>query len=170
MDLIANAIDNTKRVVPGYFENTVRNRLSGGIGSIYDQFETSEELEKALLSADWEETTHPSVLAGCRVFKANLPGRLGIIEIDTLPDDVELIADDSKSTGNVAMTVKGVRGTVVPETYLIIGKEKDVDVVYTFHPGEPVKPSIVSTSTVNHGSVVSKREAKKLGFDLAKIV
>ena len=52
MGFVGNAISNTKKLVPGYFENTCKNRLSGGVGSIYDQFDSVEELEKALLEAD----------------------------------------------------------------------------------------------------------------------
>lgn len=170
MGFVGNAISNTKKLVPGYFENTCKNRLSGGVGSIYDQFDSVEELEKALLEADWTETTHPDVMVGCRVFKTNLEGRFGLVKISDLPDDTQLIADDSKHTGKVAMTVKGVRGKIVPETYLIIGKEDGVDVVFTFHPGEPVRPSIVEVSKLSHGSIVSKSEARNLEFDYAKIV
>ena len=170
MGFVGNAISNTKKLVPGYFENTCKNRLSGGVGSIYDQFDFVEELEKALLEADWTETTHPDVMAGCRVFKTNLEGRFGLVKISDLSDDTKLIADDSKHTGKVAMTVKGIRGKIVPETYLIIGKEDGVDVVFTFHPGEPVRPSIVEVSKLNHGCEVSKSEARSLGFDYAKIV
>ena len=170
MGFVGNAISNTKKLVPGYFENTCKNRLSGGVGSIYDQFNSARELEKALLEANWTETTHPDVMAGCRVFKTNLEGRFGLVKISDLSNDTQLIADDSKHTGKVAMTVKGVRGQIVPETYLIIGKEDGVDVVFTFHPGEPVRPSIVEVSTLSHGSIVSKSEARNLGFDYAKIV
>lgn len=170
MGFVGNAISNTKKLVPGYFENTCKNRLNGGVGSIYDQFDSVEELEKALLKADWTETTHPDVMAGCRVFKTNLEGRFGLVKISDLSDDTKLIADDSKHTGKVAMTVKGIRGMIVPETYLIIGKEDGVDVVFTFHPGEPVRPSIVEVSKLNHGCVISKSEARNLGFDYAKIV
>lgn len=169
-NVISIAISNTKKLVPEYWENTCKNRLSGGVGSVYDQFKSIEELERALLSANWEETTHPDVMPGCRVFKANLAGRFGIAKISELSDNVQLIADDSKNTGKVAMTVKGIRGKIVPETYLIIGKENGEDVVFTFHPGEPIRPSIVEVSEVSHGAVVSKCEAKKLGFDYAKIV
>ena len=42
--------------------------------------------------------------------------------------------------------------------------------MFTFHPGEPIRPSVVEVSTVSHGSRVSVKEAKELGFDLAKIV
>lgn len=167
---VGKAISNTKKMVPDYWVSTCKNRLNGGVGSVYDQFSSVEELEKALLNADWTETTHPDVMPGCRVFKAHLEGRFGIVKISDLPDDAKIVADDSKHTGKVAMTVKGIRGKIVPDTYLIVGKEDGVDVVFTFHPGEPIRPSVIEVSEVSHGSIVSKAKAKSLGFDYAKIV
>lgn len=169
-NFVISAINNTKNSLPDYWNNTCKNRLNGGVGSIYEQFDSVEELEKALLSANWEETTHPDVMPGCRVFKTDLEGRFGLVKIDELPKDTKLIADDRKNTGKVAMTVKGIRGKIVHETYLIIGKNDDLDVVYTFHPGEPIRPSIVEVSEISHGSIVSVAQAKELGFGLAKIV
>ena len=167
---VVEAIANTRKVLPEYWDNTLKARLNGGVGSTYDQFDKVEELEKALLTADWEETSHPDVMPGCRVYKTSLGGRYGIVEISSLPADTLLVADDRKNTGRVAMTVKGIKGELVPFTYLIIGKEDGIDVVYTFHPGEPIRPSVVETATLSHGSKVSKAYAKELGFDLAKIV
>ena len=154
---VVEAIANTRKVLPEYWDNTLKARLNGGVGSTY-------------LTADWEETSHPDVMPGCRVFKTSLGGRYGIVEISSLPADTLLVADDRKNTGRVAMTVKGIKGELVPFTYLIIGKEDGIDVVYTFHPGEPIRPSVVETATLSHGSKVSKAYAKELGFDLAKIV
>lgn len=167
---VREAIENTKRTLPDYWQNTLRGRLKGGVGSIYEQFYSAKELEKALLDANWEETTHPAVSEDCRVFRTNLEGRFGIVEISKLPADAVLVADDRKNTGRVAMTVKGVVGDIVPYTYLITGKEDGVDVVFTFHPGEPIRPSIVEVKDLNHGAKVSKAYAKELSFDLAKIV
>ena len=172
MNPVISAILNSKENTREYFEMTCKGRLAGGAGSIYDQFDSVEALEKALLEAEWTETTHPSVMEGCKVYVANLAGRFGLVEIDSLTEDAVLIADDRKNTGRVAMTISGIRGKEVPVTYLITGKEDGIegDVVYTFHPGEPVRPSVVEVSTLSHGSKVSKAQAKELGFDLAKIV
>lgn len=163
-------VNNTKEVVADYWKATCTQRLSGGAGSIYPQFSSIEELETALLNTDWVETTHPAVMEGCRVFVGNLSGEFGLVDISTLPDDAVLVADDRKNTGKVAMTIAGVRGKVVPQTYVIVGMEGDKEVVFTFHPGEPVRPSIVSVENLSHGTTVTKSEALALGFNLAKIV
>lgn len=167
---VNTAISNTKKFLSEYFSNTLAQRLAGGAGSCYDQFDSAENLEIALRRANWEETTHKDVMEGCKVFKTNLPGRFGLVKIAELSDSVKIIADDRKGTGCISLTVSGTKGNIVEETYLIIGEEKGEDVVFTFHPGEPIRPSNVSTSEIAHGDIVSKSKAKELGFDFAKIV
>lgn len=166
---VSECIANTKRIVPDYWNATLAGRLNGGAGSSYDQFETAEALEQALKDANWQEITHPDVMVGCRVFKANIPGRFGLVEIDNLPDDTVLVADDRKGTGHISIVATGTKGQIVEDTYLIVGEEQGENVVFTFHPGEPVRPSVVETASVSHGTRLTKAEAKKLGFDLAKI-
>ena len=68
------------------------------------------------------------------------------------------------------MTVSGEKGPEVEDTWLIVGKEDGVDVVFTFHPGEPVRPSVVEAKDCPDGTKLTKEQALNLGFDLAKIV
>lgn len=68
------------------------------------------------------------------------------------------------------MTVSGEKGPATEETWLIIGKEEGTDVVFTFHPGEPVRPSVVEVKDCPDGTKLTKDQAIALGFDLAKIV
>ena len=51
----------------------------------------------------------------------------------------------------------------------IIGNEEGHDVVFTFHPGEPVRPSLLEVSDCHNGTKLTKVEALNLGFDLAKV-
>lgn len=179
---IEQAFQNAKRVVMGkdengndktYFDSMLDQRIEGpkNAGSSYI-VSSPEELYETLMSQEWEETTHPEVMPGCRVFKTNLPGLEGIIDLNTLPDDAELYAIDPKSTGIVAIGVGRVPKKFVEETYLIIGKEeidgKEEDMVFTFHPGEPVRPSQIETKDMPDGKRVSLEEARSLGFDKAK--
>ena len=74
---------------------------------------------------------------------------------------VELLCNKYK---NIRTIVKNINDK---NTNVILGKEningKDEDVVFTFHPGEPVKPSEVETQEIPDGTRLSKEEAKKLG-------
>ena len=167
---IADCISSIKEILPAYWNSTLQQRLAGGAGSCYDAFNSVEELEMAILTADWEETSHPSVPEGCRVFRTLLPGRFGLAKIADLPEDTILTADDRKNTQRVSLTLSGTRGEMVEYSYLITGLEQDREVVFTVHPGEPIAPSKVTTEELAHGSTVSKAKALELGFIWAKLV
>lgn len=167
---VVNAINNIKALLPDYWHKTCGQRLAGGAGSCYDQFSSSEEIEVALLAANWEETQHEAVAPECRVFKTSLIGRFGLIRIADMPDGTEFISDDRKGTGKISLTIAGQRGEEVEETFLIIGLEQGKEVCFTFHPGQPILPSKVSTDLFPHGSTVTKEQAVALGFEWAKLI
>lgn len=174
--IIATAIDTTKRLVPGYFESTLEQRLPGGAGSILDELDgkdvtTVSDLEDAVRSADWTEYANcPNLMDGCKAYRTPCTGRYGIVELDDLSDDTELVLDDRKNTGVVSATVKGKVGREVDFAVLIIGPEQGEDVVFTIHPGDPVLPSKVSATDRHHGEIVTVKVAKALGLTTAKII
>ena len=169
---IINAINTTISTIPEYFENTCKQRLTGGAGSIFDGIKTIEEMKDWLERANWEEAKHPDVMPGCTAFKTrDIPGgRMGLVPIASLPEEAVIAASDPKGTGAVSMTVSGILGAEAPETWLILGDEAGEEVVFTFHPGEPVRPSILSVKDCPDGTILTKKEAINLGFDFAKIV
>jgi len=168
---IAKAIETTKLVVPGYFEKTLTQRagLSGkAIGSIYPTMNEAD-LEKALLEVCWTPYYHQAIQKGCTAFKAGLPGLIGIIRLTELRPQTLVTLDDRKNTSNISAVVKGIRGKFAPITVLILGQEKGQEVVFTFHPGEPIKASQVKAETGLHGKSITVTEALKLGLEYAKI-
>ena len=166
------ALRNTRKTLKDYFENTCKQRLENGAGSVYDGIKTTAEMEDALFGAFWKKAEHPDVMPGCQAYvtKDIKGGHLGLLKIADLPDDVVITASDPKNTGKVSMTVSGEKGPATEETWLIIGKEEGTDVVFTFHPGEPVRPSVVEVKDCPDGTKLTKDQAIALGFDLAKIV
>lgn len=169
---IEAAIVATRRLVPGYFEKTLAQRAGASgqaAGSIYPDLGEAE-LEAAILAADWQLYEHPSIMEGCTGFQAPLPGLLGIVELSSLPGDTTIVLDDRKNTGKVSATVEGIRGEKVPFTVLILGPEQGEEIVFTFHPGEPVRPSQVTTELGLHGKKVTTSEALGIGLEIAKIV
>ena len=169
---IAQAIDATRRVAPGYFESTVMQRLpKTGAGSIVVGFESPEELERALVTAKWEEYSHEAVMTGCDAFVTkDIRGQFGIIDLVDLPADAVVTLDDRKDTGMVSCTVEGVRGRDVDYTVIILGTEQDEEVVFTFHPGDPVSPSQIQCEAGMHGKQVTVAEVLGMGLATAKIV
>lgn len=169
---VRDAIGNTKTNLPSYFRNTCEQRLANGAGSIYEGINSTREMEKALGAAHWKKAEHPDVIPGCQAYvtKDIKGGHFGLLKIADLPDDAAITASDPKGTGKVSMTVSGEKGPEVEDTWLIVGKEDGVDVVFTFHPGEPVRPSVVEVKDCPDGTKLTKEQALNLGFDLAKIV
>lgn len=169
-DRIALAWAALREIDPGYLAATLAQRveLSGeAAGSVYEGVDASE-LERKLLAADWEPYSHPAVMSGCTAFKAALPGRLGVVDLATLPPDAVVTLDDRKNTGTVSAVVSGVRGEMVDFTVAILGLEGEREIVFTFHPGDPVSPSQVPATGL-HGQQVTVSKARGMGLETAKI-
>ena len=168
---IAEAVGAIKSIDPAYWQQTLTQRLPGGAGSVVIGDFDANSLEQALLHADWESYSHPGIMEGCSAFVTrSLRGRLGIVELASLPLDALVTLDDRKNTGKVSATIRGALGTEVDFTVLILGDENGVEVVFTFHPGEPVRPSQVQAEPGMHGRQVTISEALRMGLEMAKIV
>lgn len=169
---IAKAIETTRRVVPGYFESTCAQRAGldeKAAGSIIENV-TTAQLEQMLLSADWKEYFHEALMSECVAYKACIPGRLGVVTLSQLSDNDIVTLDDRKDTGKVSAIVKEVLGPNVDFTVIILGQEQGEEVVFTFHPGDPVRPSQVQVEPGMHGRQVSVKEALEMGLKTGKIV
>lgn len=174
---IKAAISATKRLVPGYFEATAESRgaekpcgsvflLDGELVHNVDQFLFEEHLD------GWVEYCDcPNLMEGCTAYKLCLPniGRLGIVELCELPDDKVVTLDDRKDTGKVSAVIEGALGEVVHHAVCILGQEQGEEVMFTFHPGDPVNPSQVQATPGLHGKTVTVEEALKMGLETAKI-
>lgn len=163
---IITAFKNNKKI--NYYDCLFDNRIEGpkNTGSSYNL--TKNELEEKIKNADWQEVVHPDVMPGCTAFKANIPGLLGIMPIQELPEEADLYTIDTKHTGFIGIGCTGVQKMPVGYSYLILGMEGDLEVVFTFHPGEPVRPSEVETAEIPAGKKITKEEALAMGFSLCK--
>ncbi|HLX12371.1 MAG TPA: hypothetical protein VKS81_06115 [Bacteroidota bacterium] len=176
---VTNAILHTEELNPEYWKLTLFQRaglLRRGItnhfaaGSIYEDM-TPSQLRNRLLSAEWKQYSHPYVQNDCLAFKAGIAGRIGVVNLEDLPSDTELMVDNRKDANHVSLTVSGVIGCRVVFTVLITKKsdEDNKHIVLTFHPGDPVKPSHISATKIRN-SILSVNQALRLGFETAKIV
>ena len=175
---IQEAIKNTRVVAPGYYEATcVQRSPKSGCGSVVTAFFGHEVYDGIghLCFYDawegWQEYPNcPNLLPGCVAFRNNdLGGELGIVQISELDPDTKVTLDDRKGTGFISATVKGQRGKHVGFTVAILGQEQDREVLFTFHPGDPVIPSSVKAAGL-HGKVITAKEALAMGLETAKIV
>lgn len=152
-------------------------------GSIYPHITPQQLCAVLEIEATWEPFEHPCVGSGCVAFvsrelkgrRTGLEGCVGLVEISTLPSDAEITLADPKGTGFVEACVRGVLGEAVKHTVVILGEEQGREgepgreIVFTFHPGDPIQPSRVSSQGMV-GRVVGPDAAVALGLTLAKIV
>lgn len=169
------AIEATRQHLPDHWAGLLAQRaeLSGkAVGSFVAGFRPSA-LEKALELSAWEEdpSVQADLLPGCTAFKAVIPcGVVGILPLGELPDGTELELRDGHSTGQVEAVAVGVPREVAQSSYswLIVGQEEGREVVFTFHPGRPVRtPAIPANGNV--GRRISVEEAQAMGFTHAKL-
>ena len=168
---IRQAIENLKTYgPPGYWQGTLEQRaeLSGQArGSVYQGI-GPDDLEALLLGAIWEPYEHPGVMHGCAAFRAALPGTLGIVGLDSLDPNAIVTYRAKRGTDEVYPVVQGVRGEIMDFTVLMLGQHEGHEVVFTFHPGDPVAPSHVLNKDLD-GQQETVAEALRKGFATAKI-
>lgn len=168
---IQNAINATKNVVPGYFEKTCRQRLATGTGSIFSTINTVEEMEEAIVKADWVEAEHELIELPCKAYKTtSIKGGLyGMVPVADQPDDTMFEIQNQKNTGKVSLVMVGNNRIPAEETWMIIGPEQGEEIIYTFYPGEPTPKATTSTEELKVGTKLTKAEALEKGFNLAKL-
>ena len=163
-DRIGQAFENSK-AIPGHLEGLFKNRNSGSGGSKFKEPQTAE----SLINADWKPFSHSALMKGTTGFVASVPGFLGITPLKDIPDNQEVTLDDGHKTGFLSVVISGKQSIPVNHTVLILGDEGGKEVVYTFHPGDPIRPSSLPIGNFQKGQKITAGEAKKLGFEYAKL-
>lgn len=172
-----------------YIARCLSTRLAGSperAGSWYEAT-SAAALRNALLLAEWQPYSHPAVLEPAQAFRAPLPGRNGMVALDSLPSDAVVTLIDPKGgeqfwdgkrkvSAAVSMAETGAEPPHEASTTLLVGpasKDNPTIVVWTFYPGAPCRPSevdrIAPDGSDRHGQKITVREAIALGFDLAKL-
>ena len=169
--IVRKAIDNISALMPEYWEKTLAQRICSGTGSIFESIDNIEDLEQALIDAHWERAENPNVAPGCTAYvtKDISGGLYGMVPVANQPENTIFVIEDQKGTSKVSLVMQGAGRIPAEETWIIVGPEQGNDVVYTFHPGEPVPRATTSTDALPVGTVLTKQEALALGFNLAKV-
>lgn len=174
---VAAAFTSLLVTIPDYYRQLFASRaglLADGsqnpeaAGSVYPDM-TFDQLEQAIMNAHWRAFEHPMISPGCTAFAADIEGVMGLREIETLPPETPVRLVDPKRTGFVEARVQGVPGEQVDHTVLIVGQEAGREIVFTFHPGNPVPPSTIPARDTD-GRIVDAETARAMGLTLAKIV
>ena len=172
--IVTAALNAIIRQDPDYAERMFAQRLpQDGAGSIYPFYASREELEEALRNASYEPAEHPAVAPGCKAYVTHdLMGAYGMVPLADLADDTTFVIADPKNTGKVSLMIWGWaegQRMLTDETWVIVGPNEGEDVVYTFHPGQPVPRATTSTEELPVGTKLTKKEALELGFNMAKL-
>ena len=175
---VREAVRNSRSHLAEYWAKTLAQRLPGGAGSCVLGVSDADALEDLLLKMDWVEYNHPSIKSPAKGYKAALPGGvegvLGVVRLSDLPEDTRVTLDDRKGTGKVSAVVKGLPVGMRPRVDFIVAlmgphpELPEVEVIWTFHPGDPIRPSEVPADGLA-GRIVSVKEAMDLGLEWAKL-
>lgn len=169
---ITNAVNNIKQMLPEYWESTVSSRTPGkSVGSVF----SFEHVEKVLFEdriSDWEEYNDcPNLIPGCTAYVLrDVSGHLGVIELVKLDPMMVLDVIDNKKTGKAKLLAHVGIGPETDFATLILGDEQGKEVVFTFHPGAPVRPSEIPVDALGGETQLTVKKAIELGFTTANVV
>jgi len=140
---VAEIFDRSDRA---YLEKTLKTRNPGSSMQAGSVFLEPQDVE-SLKAADWEPLKNKNVNPPAVAFTAPIPGMLGYVPIENLPDDLPVRFQLSHGgaggkSGDAAEVVAAFNDSFagVENTTLICGpdaKQKGALVVWTFHPGDP---------------------------------
>lgn len=171
VERIQQAVRNIKTMLPTYWDATVRSRTPGSSnGSVFD----FEDVERVLFEdriGDWEVYENcPNLLSGCTAYiLRDVPGHLGIVDLEGLDETTVLDVIDNKKTGMAKCIVSGALGPKTNMATLILGEDQGQEVAFTFHPGEPVKPDEIPVEKLGGRTSITVAEAVDFGFTHACI-
>jgi hypothetical protein len=180
---VIEAFENT---TDDYLQKTLETRNPPGTGSEFTRPMTIQELK----NAKWTPLNHSGIRAPSIAYTANIPGRIGVIDINKLPDQtlVKIQLSHNGTGGKTGKAAEAVARfdtslTYANTTCVILGPalpgyfkhSADKFMVYTFHPGKPLgitqKVNIDKISRALEGNMITTVEiAKKLGFAFVKQV
>jgi hypothetical protein len=130
----------------------VAQRQPGGLGRD----------DRALMAADGVPAD--AFLDACRYLRVPARGRMGLIDADALPDDERVVVVRHKPGAPCSLTVRRPFGDPVDYATVVIGpndheRASTAEMVWTAHPGPPVRPS--SADHWDQGSVITVAQVRR---------
>ena len=191
--VVAAAIANTKKASPSYWDACLIQRAGRSpnhLGSFFPGL-TPTAVGKLIESLVWEPYTHADVVAPAKAFIAReVPGIFGMRQLSDVPANADLRLRPLQKVveGNSQVELVWERAHQATDrsdfikvdfAVLLLGPSMhDGDTVWTFHPGDPVRPKTIDRFKRDvNGTItadrtdhrISKNEAHKLGFNWVKL-
>lgn len=123
----------------------------------------------------WEPYAEcPNLMPGCTAFRLNnVPGKEGIVDLTTLTGNNEYLYvtfGDEKGTGFAKARMEYFSGPKTNFAVAILGQHEGKEVMFTFHPGDPIRPSTVPDEKSLWGKQFYVKDAIKMGVRYAKLI
>jgi hypothetical protein len=149
-------ISALKATAPDYLAQLIATRTpEHRAGSYFDM--PPEQLKAQIYRANWEPfapvDAHGEQIigGGAKGYRATIGGgRLGMTEIASIPETAQLYLIDPKGIDNWSVSTVGASEPHTDTATMIVGKEPHEShwAVWTFHPGDPVRPSAIHADTI----------------------
>lgn len=174
------AFDALAASSPQYVETTLAQRNPGGSAQAGSVFAEPQTLG-SLMRARWSPYAHPNVAPIATAFRAEIPGRLGVLPLEALSPNtpVRFQAAHAGALGDTAEVVAVFDGDLleVSHTTLLAGptrEDPEAFVMWTVFPGDPVPmqaPIALSPLLSRYpGGVATAADAIREGFYTVKQV
>lgn len=173
---LSQIFDDTIDLAIGHAAGLMKQRNPGpeSLGSTFlDPMKWSE-----LKATNWEPFDHPNIKPPAVGYKANIPGKFGLIELSKLEDTTHVSLVDGHETGYLSVSLKGETDIIVPYSTLLVGPadydwetgetKDETEIIWSVHPGPPVRPSSLKIEA-HSVRLITVAEARALGFEWAKL-
>lgn len=166
---VHDAIAATQESDPGFWKmlcdlNDPRVTNVGGVLSIRPGY--TGDIGSALKACEWSVYEAPGVSFPRVILRTfDLAGSMGVVDLRTLPLHLPVRLLDVARTGLVEAYIGQDRGAVAPFTTITLGPRAGREIVWTFHPGPPVRPSVIAHQDKPE---ITVEEALKLGLKWAR--
>ncbi len=190
-DIVRQAIKNTIETMPTHWQELCASRSKGNAKQAGSYFHFDEKRVGGFIQElEWEHYTHSSIKEPATGFIArSVFGTMNVVSIQDrcMVPSTKIIFEDPKSTGKVEGVTEDpdIVGIRTEFAVLLVGPSplnNEQNVVYTFHPGDPIPPSTVEryfeffnpdTSRFErvdrHGTSTTAIMAKEMGVQWVKV-
>ena len=171
INTIATVISDTIRLLPEHASKLLETRNPGpnAVGSVFDTPQTWE----SLAGATWYPYSHPAIGGPAEGYRAEISGKVGVsAPLASLDPSTSVLMVDGHDTGFVSPVIVGLDRQPTTETIMLVGpagEDDETPIVWTVHPGAPIRPSSLKVDEVASGTTLTVGEAIALGFEYAKV-
>lgn len=160
-----------------YLLKVLGQRAHGAAGQAGSHFSPGLGVEAILgqmMMAEWTPYAHEAVAPGAAAFRCPIPGHVGVVHLSTLDPStsISIVSPKGLPGGQAAVVVEAGPLPSVDFSVALVGHgaELGVDdsVLWTVHPGDPVRPTELPEELV--GRVVPVAKARALGVEWVKII